>query len=132
MLMPAISGKQYVTYIETKTDNVADDTFAADCKAYRERHGSSSLLLHMGAGKTCVCKHADKAGAVMVELGTHAEFTVSAQEFKSNFFIAFMDEAVYYFGTKAQKEAADMAFKSYAAATRYCIDQDRPRLLLPA
>lgn len=93
--------------------------------AYRERHGSGSLAPHIGRGRSFVCKHHDADGAVLVEIGTHAELVVTAEEFKAEFFMAFMDEATFYFGSPEAQASAQIQINAQMEAEQFCFEQDR-------
>ncbi|MCZ8254693.1 MAG: hypothetical protein O9327_03275 [Polaromonas sp.] len=92
---------------------------------YRERHGSDSLMLHVGRGKVFVCKRHDADSATLVEVRSHAEVTMTAKEFKAEFKLCFVDEANLYCGSPEDKASAQRQIDAQAAAVRYCIEQDR-------
>ena len=94
-------------------------------ESYRELHGSSSLLLYSGRGNLFICKHHDAAGATLVEVGTHVELAVTADEFKSEFSFCFMDEAVFFFGSPEAQASAQRQLDAQIAASQFCIEQDR-------
>lgn len=102
----------------------------SESEAYREQHGSSSLMLYAGRGRHFVCKHHDGNGAVLVELGAHAELAVTAEEYKAEFFLAFMDESTFYFGAPEVKESAERQLTAYLEAKQFCIEQDRSARVL--
>ena len=99
------------------------DSFAARYRAYRARHGRQSLLLYAGRGGHFVCKHADAECAILVELGTHAEVTLTPDEFKAEF-TQFVDDVLFFLGTEAQQAAAEAQLDAQMAATRLCMEQE--------
>lgn len=102
----------------------------SEYEAYRERHGSASLLPHVGRGRAFVCKHHDAEGAVLVEIGTHAELVVTADEFKAEFFLSFLDEATLYFGSPEVQASAQIQLNAQMAAEQVCIEHDRSARIL--
>lgn len=100
------------------------DTWFDTCNAYRKRHGPLSLATYVGRGRHFVCKHKDDTGAVLVEIGTHAELMLNAKEFEEEFFLCFLDEAAFYFGTEESQASAAATLNAEVAARQFCIDQD--------
>ena len=94
-------------------------------ESYRERHGSSSLHLHAGRGDLFICKHHDAQGGVLVNIGTHAELAVTAEDFMAEFTFACLDESAYYFGSPEMKASAERQLNAQMAAVQLCIEQDR-------